>query len=126
MAVSVDAWPARRVAVSGSREGHPRVTEWMHRWWAKRGPCVWILGGARGVDTQARVFCDRMGWPYLELPALWSQHGRAAGARRNREMFEWSAPDGPLLAFPRSGPGTRQCMELFDRHGRLMYVAKPP
>ena len=119
-------WPSKRTAVSGSREGHPQVERWMQAWWTVHGPSVWVLGGARGVDMQARKLCDLKGWPYIELRAQWEHHGRSAGHRRNRDMLAWSVPDGVLLAFPRGGPGTRNCIGLFEEHGRFVYIAKEP
>lgn len=46
-----------------------------------------IEGGARGADTIAREEAERLGIRFEEVPADWSQYGRAAGPIRNAAML---------------------------------------
>lgn len=50
-------------------------------------PALVVEGGARGADLMAREWCDRTGVPCVEVPALWTAHGKAAGPKRNAVML---------------------------------------
>jgi hypothetical protein len=50
-------------------------------------PAMVIQGGAEGADRQSREWCDRTGVPCIEVPALWTAHGKAAGPKRNTLML---------------------------------------
>lgn len=50
-------------------------------------PAMVIQGGAKGADQQSREWCDRTGTPCIEVPALWTAHGKAAGPKRNALML---------------------------------------
>lgn len=98
----------------------------MLAYWEKHGPVVWVLGGARGVDSQARWLCDTNGWPYVELPAKWSEFGKPAGTMRNYEMAAWTiAVDKcACLAFPGKGPGTKHCINAMRLKHVPVYVCR--
>jgi hypothetical protein len=83
-----------------------------------------LHGAARGADQAIAAAADQLGWPQLPCPALWKQHGRAAGPIRNRQMLERSLdlvaalPLGAALlviAFP----GSRGTASLLDQAHRL-------
>jgi hypothetical protein len=75
------------VCVSGSRE-------YRNLWKIEqvlRGlpPDTVILhGGARGVDAEADRVARKLGLPVRVYPALWGEHGKAAGPIRNRQMVQ--------------------------------------
>jgi predicted Rossmann-fold nucleotide-binding protein len=96
------AWPVARIAV--------------HLLQISAGRSVRALlhGAARGADQSIAAAADQLGWPVIACPALWQQHGRAAGPIRNRQMLHRAiallaaAPAGAALqvvAFP-GGAGT--------------------
>jgi len=77
-------------------------------------------GAAPGADRAIAAAADQLGWPVIACPALWQQHGRAAGPIRNRQMLHQAIaqlallPAGAALqviAFP-GGPGTASLAQL--------------
>ena len=78
-----------------------------------------LHGAARGADQAIAAAADQLGWPVIACPALWQQHGRAAGPIRNRQMLHHAiallaaAPAGAALqvvAFP-GGAGTASLVQ---------------
>lgn len=67
-----------------------------------------IQGGAAGADAMAREWCEAYHIPYMNYPADWEKHGRAAGPIRNQRMLDEGRPD-LVLAFP-GGRGTADMM----------------
>ncbi len=63
-----------------------------------------IQGGADGADALAREWCRTTGEAYVNVPADWKAHGRAAGPIRNQCMLDEHKPN-LVLAFP-GGRGT--------------------
>lgn len=63
-----------------------------------------IQGGATGADALAREWCVTRHESYMNFPADWKKHGRAAGPIRNRQMLDEGRPD-VVFAFP-GGRGT--------------------
>ena len=78
-----------------------------------------LHGAAPGADQAIAAAADQLGWPVIACPALWRQHGRAAGPIRNRQMLHHAiallatAPAGAALqvvAFP-GGAGTASLVQ---------------
>ena len=63
-----------------------------------------IQGGATGADALARQWCNVARVEYINVPADWKKHGKAAGPLRNQKMIDKHEPD-LVLAFP-GGKGT--------------------
>jgi len=55
-----------------------------------------ISGGARGVDTMARIYCEEKNIDFQEFPADWDTFGKGAGPIRNKKMAQVGTH---LLAF---------------------------
>jgi hypothetical protein len=49
-----------------------------------------VSGKAKGADTLGEVWALANNIPVEAFPADWSQHGRAAGPIRNRQMAEYA------------------------------------
>ncbi len=49
-----------------------------------------VSGKAKGVDTLGEVWALANNVPVEAFPADWSQHGRAAGPIRNKQMAEYA------------------------------------
>lgn len=49
-----------------------------------------VSGKAKGVDTLGEVWALANNIPVEAFPADWSQHGRAAGPIRNKQMAEYA------------------------------------
>ena len=81
------------------------------------GRVLFILGGARGVDTLADEICRERQLDFLTLMARWDKEGRqSAGPKRNSRMISQAQQlmkagwEGVLLSFP-GGTGTKDCTE---------------
>lgn len=74
-------------------------------------------GDAPGADTLAAQWAERFGIPVVEFPANWLEHGRAAGAQRNRRMLR-EKPD-LVIAFP-GGNGTENMIRIAQKAGVLV------
>ena len=73
-----------------------------------------IHGGALGADSMAEFWANENGIKTLVFQADWTQHGKAAGPIRNRQMLN-VGPD-IVIAFP-GGPGTENMIELAKEAG---------
>jgi hypothetical protein len=65
------AWPLARIRAE------------MERLVAGRLVIQLIHGGACGADRSIGAAGAELGWPVLEMPALWQRYGRGAGMIRN-------------------------------------------
>lgn len=66
-----------------------------------------------GADLHARLWCYAHSFKPEVYEAAWTEFGKKAGPARNQRMIDAAkAVRGPLvvLAFPRGGPGTADCM----------------
>jgi len=76
------------IAVVGSRE-YPRLDE-VRNFVASLPPDVGVIsGGAKGVDTAAEEEAKRCGLSFRLFPANWKKHGKGAGFKRNKEMYDF-------------------------------------
>ncbi len=71
-------------------------------------------GGATGADAIGEFWAKRNGLPVKLFPALWSQHGYAAGPIRNREMAKEC---DAVVLFP-GGKGTDNMRKMAIEYGR--------
>lgn len=71
-----------------------------------------IEGGANGADRLGRAWAQMRGIKVVTVPALWSEHGRAAGPIRNTRMVREFNPD-LVVAFP-GGRGTADMIRQAD------------
>ena len=104
-----------------------------------QGGCVQRRGGVIrddiSADRLARLWAEKNGVWCVEVPALWSAHGRAAGIRRNEWMLHVAShlttlnPDPMKLVgvcFP-GGNGTLNMLSLLRRAGvEVLFPAGPP
>lgn len=96
-------------------------------------PALLVQGGAKGVDTIARNWCDQTGTPCVEVPALWTAHGNAAGPRRNVLMLRIAKAlaaardmDVEVMACPLpDSVGTKHMIEIAQAEELLCYLVTP-
>lgn len=99
-----------RVVVSGGRHYDDRATvaREMHKLLKRAGGTdrlVVINGGAPGLDTLVRQWCEQMGVPCITMFAPWnSAYGNSAGVVRNQWMIDYCDPHYAVI-FP-GGTGT--------------------
>jgi hypothetical protein len=83
-----------------------------------------VSGKAKGVDTLGEVWALANSIPVEAFPADWSQHGRAAGPIRNREMAEYA--DALIAIWDGESKGTANMIQQ-ARNKRLnvfIYLVK--
>lgn len=83
-----------------------------------------VSGKAKGVDTLGEVWALANNIPVEAFPADWSQHGRAAGPIRNREMAEYA--DALIAIWDGESKGTANMIQQ-ARNKRLnvfIYLVK--
>lgn len=96
-------------------------------------PALLIQGGAQGADTIARNWCDQTGTPCVEVPALWTAHGKAAGPKRNVLMLRVAKAlaaaremEVEVMACPLpDSVGTKHMAEIARAEGLLCYLVTP-
>ena len=106
-----------KVLVCGGRDfqdyGHLcRVLDFMHGCIPVREI---IHGCARGADTLAGEWAEANRILVEKYPALWEEHGRAAGHIRNALMLSEGQPD-MVMAFP-GGRGTADMVRRAKQAG---------
>lgn len=75
-----------------------------------------VSGGAKGVDTIARLWSETRGIKFTEFPADWQAHGKPAGMIRNKRMAEYATNfvgfwDGHSV-------GTKGMIDIIQRSGK--------
>lgn len=104
----------RVVMVTGSRDED--VSDSVHEALSYYMPTVVLVGCCpTGADRAARLWCKRRGVACPVLHADWSK-GKIGGPARNTHLVTVAAMLGAfVLAFPRGGPGTADCMRKAKR-----------
>jgi superfamily I DNA/RNA helicase/O-acetyl-ADP-ribose deacetylase (regulator of RNase III) len=69
-----------------------------------------VAGGAKGVDTLARLWAERHGIAYKEFPAQWGTYGKSAGYQRNEEMANYA--DALIALWDEKSPGTKHMIDI--------------
>lgn len=99
------------VVVTGSRD--PERVSKRDVWQAldTLGPTLVLVGCCRtGADHYARRWCRAHDVRVEVFQANWAQYGRGAGPRRNQRMIDAAPRHSTVLAFPRGGAGTADCV----------------
>jgi hypothetical protein len=83
---------------------------------------VIVHGAARGADTLAAEWAERMGYKDDPYPADWDSEGKAAGVLRNQRMLETGIDYAIVCP---GGRGTRDMMErLFNAGVPFKYIGR--
>jgi glycerophosphoryl diester phosphodiesterase len=109
-----------RVIVAGGRDfdSRSRMREVMDK---HMGPeTVVVCGMAPGADRLAWDQATAWGIPIDEHPAKWDQYGKAAGARRNREMAK--VADILVAVWDGKSPGTKDMITVALAEGLEVHV----
>ena len=81
-------------------------------------PLTIIEGGAAGADLFAKQWAEKNKVKYIEHPADWNKHGKAAGPIRNQEMLDKYHPD-IVVAF-KGGKGTQDMINKALKKGIIV------
>ena len=89
-----------RLGIVGSRNPGVSYQDWENLLLEKIDPPkveMVISGGAKGVDTYAKIFAARHHIPYMEFAPQYSTYGKYATLKRNTQIVTESST---VLAFP--------------------------
>lgn len=79
-----------------------------------------VSGGAKGVDTYAKVFAARYHIPYMEYAPQYSVYGKYATLKRNTQIVKEASM---VIAFPTADSrGTLHSIKEAKRLGRRLAV----
>lgn len=81
-----------------------------------------ISGGAKGVDTFAKLFAGRHRIPYMEFAPQYSKYGKYATLKRNTQIVTEA---NTVVAFPTAdSKGTLHSMREAERLKRRLIVVR--
>lgn len=110
-----------KVIIAGSRqvEDYKLVAEAMQRCGYEVTEVV--CGMATGVDTLGYRWAQCNNVPIKEMPANWSQYGKAAGPMRNRQMAEYA--DAAVIIWDGKSRGSRNMINEMIRKNKPYFIA---
>lgn len=112
-----------RLGIVGSRNPGVSYQDWEKLILEKIDPSkveMVISGGAKGVDTFAKIFAARQRIPYREYAPQYSVYGKYATLKRNTQIVTEAST---VVAFPTSeSRGTLHSMREAKRLGRKLIV----
>lgn len=114
-----------RLGIVGSRNPGVSYQEWEKLLLEKINPSeveLVISGGAKGVDTFAKLFAGRYHIPYREYAPQYSLYGRYATLKRNTQIITDAST---VVAFPTSDSrGTLHSIKEAKRLDRRLFVVR--
>lgn len=112
-----------KLAIVGTRNPGVSYQEWEKLLLGKINPDeiqMIISGGAKGVDTYAKLFAARHHKPYMEFTPQYSIYGRYATLKRNTQIVREAST---VVAFPSAeSRGTYHSIKEAQRFGRRVIV----
>lgn len=112
-----------RLAIVGTRKPSVTYHEWEKLLLDKINPDdiqTVISGGAKGVDSYAKLFAARHHKPYMEFLPQYASYGRYATLKRNTQIVEDAST---VIAFPSvDSKGTNHPVKEAHRLGRQVIV----
>lgn len=78
-----------------------------------------VSGGAIGVDGLGERYARDRGIPVKVFEADWDNKKKKAGTLRNTKMAKYA---DALIAFPSSGPGTKNMIRQMKSLGKPVFV----
>ncbi len=112
-----------KLAIVGTRNPSVTYQEWEKLLLDKINPDeiqMVISGGAKGVDTFAKLFAARLHKPYMEFAPQYNVYGRYATLKRNTQIVKEATT---VIAFPSAeSKGTYHSIKEAQRLGRRVIV----
>ena len=116
-----------RLVITGSRHGHPHLTQLLQAWIMRRGSPAKVYVGdcPTGVDPIAEAFFRDLTDAVVErFEANWDKYGPKAGPFRNKAMVKAAGPGAKVLAFPIGvSKGTWDCIRTAHDEGLWVWIA---
>lgn len=114
-----------KLGIVGSRNPGVSYQDWEKLLLAKIDPSkveMVISGGAKGVDTYAKIFAGRHHIPYMEFAPQYSVYGKYATLKRNTQIVKEATT---VVAFPTADSrGTLHSMREAERLKRNLIVVR--
>ena len=88
---------------------------------------VIVSGGAKGTDTLAKQYAKEKDYYYIEFPANWNKHGKAAGYIRNDEMHKFISKQknrGVIAFWNGKSKGTEHSFGLAKKYDNPLKLIK--
>ncbi len=79
-----------------------------------------VSGGAKGADTLAKRYAEEHNIPYIEFPADWKKHKKAAGPIRNSEIVNYC--DKLIACWDGKSKGTSDSITKANRLNKFLFV----
>ena len=105
-----------RILIAGGRDfNDAKVMQYTLSGISSTSTEVVISGGANGADKLGEEWARGRSIPVERYPALWKEHGRAAGPIRNQQMLDEGKPD-LVVVFP-GGEGSQSMVRKARKAG---------
>lgn len=112
-----------KVLICGSRGINDRAVVAQAVAESGMAPTHIVSGGARGVDTLARLYAQSNGVEFTEHVADWEGHGRRAGYLRNITMVD--AVEAVIAVWDGESRGTKHSIDYATSQGKRVFVLRP-
>lgn len=116
-----------RLGIVGSRNPGVSYQDWENLLLEKIDPSkveMVISGGAKGVDTYAKIFAARHHIPYMEFAPQYSTYGKYATLKRNTQIVREASV---VAAFPTpDSKGTLHSIREAKRLGKRLIIVNIP
>lgn len=116
-----------KLGIVGSRNPGVSYLEWENLLLEKIDPSkveMVISGGAKGVDTFAKIFAARHHIPYMEFAPQYSLYGKYATLKRNTQIVKEAST---VVAFPTlDSKGTLHSIREAKRLGKHVIIVNIP
>ena len=78
-----------------------------------------VSGGAKGIDSSAKILAEFLDVKFKCFPADWDKHGNSAGPIRNKEIADYS--DELLLIWDGKSPGSKNVKDQFLKQKKKVW-----
>ncbi len=79
-----------------------------------------VSGGAKGVDTCAKLFAERNNIAYTEFLPDYKKYGRAAPIKRNYQIVEYA--DVIIALWDGTSRGTKSVIDYSNKAGKKVQI----
>lgn len=109
-----------KVIIAGSR-GIDDIVLVQQAWIESKFDITEVVSGtARGVDKLGEELAEAIAIPVKRFPAMWDQHGKAAGILRNESMGIYA--DALIAVWDGKSKGTKHMIQYMKSMNKPVYV----
>lgn len=111
-------WNCMRLAIIGTRDCKPIEIDS----YVDVLPSEIVSGGAKGVDTYARIFAERHNLPLTEFRPEYDKYGKSSPIIRNKQIVEYC--DSVLAFWDGKSKGTQNAICYAKKLGKPIKIIK--